>query len=240
MNGGRTWYQAIAVRLSCNSTASAPLFTLCEPRKCRNILDSPTALAIAQVELRFLKDGQQVENVFHVAALSPLAPADAQDIYSTVDAWVKQTLRPTQTNDTTYTEVVIQDVNPNGPRYVFAGDGQPGAITNSQAPDNVTIALKKNSALSGRHYRGRFYHIGLSVNWIANSRINPANLFTLVSTYEALRTGLAAKSFPMVVAYRDTSRPHPRPIIGGVQVTSITASDNIVDSQRRRLPGRGR
>ena len=199
------------------------------------------AVNIAQVEIRFTQDNQQVENVFHVAATTPLTSTEADAIFSVVDMWVRVTLRPTQNHTVIYREVEIADVNGVGaPRFVYPGDGLTGGDTNPPAPNNVTFSLKKNSGVSGRKFRGRFYHIGLSNDNLDGNTVGAVALTALVSTYNALMTDLNTASYPLVVAYRDYSGPPPHPIVGGIKVLSITAVDATVDSQRRRLPGRGR
>lgn len=194
----------------------------------------------AEVAIRFLKNGSQVENVIHVFAPAPLDYGQAGIINAVVQAWIVASLRPLQTNDTISTEIRVAGVNANDPAFVFPGDGFSGSISNSQSPDNVTLSIKKNTGRSGRSYRGRIYHIGININAITNSRVSPGYLTQLVQCYTDLVTNLQVVSHEMVVAHRDRTLPKPWPVTRVEPVLSMTVSDNIVDSQRRRLPGRGR
>lgn len=199
----------------------------------------PTTITAAQVAVRFLKNGSQVENVFHVFADLPLTQAVADSVHAVVDTWVTTTLRPLQTNDTIFTEIVIEGVNQGDNRFVYPGDNGTGSIANSQSPDNVTIAIKKNVAARGRGVSGRFFHIGINVNQINNSRVNAAYMNGLIAGYGTLATNLETEGNQLVVMkYNKTTHP-PTPV-SYAAVTSVSASDNIIDSQRRRLPGRGR
>lgn len=199
------------------------------------------AVNVAQVEVRFTQDGQQVENVFHVVAATPLPQSEADTIFNIVNDWARTTLRPHQANNVIYREVEIFDPNGAGqPRFVYAGTGQSGTQSGTPLPNEVTYALKKNTGISGRKFRGRFFHIGLTNTVVNSNTLVPAEVTALVTIYEALRTSLATASHPLVVAYRDYSVPNPHPIVGAAEVLSITAVDAIVDAQRRRGPGRGR
>lgn len=199
------------------------------------------AVSIAEVSIRFTQDAQQVENVFHVTAPSPLIQADADAIKGVVDTWVKVTLRPWQANTVVYRELEVRDVNVGGTaRFVYAGDGLVGTRTGTATPNSTTFSIKKNTALGGRKYRGRFYHIGLCQGDISQNTLSPTAVTALVSIYNALVTSLTTAGHPLLVAWRDYSVPKPHPIVGGIAVLTCTAVDATIDAQRRRLPGRGR
>jgi len=201
-----------------------------------------TPVNVAAVEMLFRQDEQQVENVFHVAAPHPLDSATADGIQTIVDAWITGTLRDQQASNVFYYGLRVKDVNAGGNVYDYAGDGLGGSHSGGPLANHVTIALKKNSGVSGRKFRGRFYHLGLTQTMLNVGSVNSLNnlaVFDLISTYEALRTALRTAGHDMVILYQDHSTHPPTPL-GGIEVISITATDNIIDSQRRRLPGRGR
>lgn len=192
--------------------------------------------------MTFLKNSQIVQNVFAVAATHPLTSADATAIKDTVEAWITSTLQAVQSTDVRYMSLTVRDPNPNGPRYDFAGDNTLGIDNSGPLPNEVTFALKKASALSGRKFRGRFYHIGVTAGMLSPSDKNiltATAVFALVSTYEALKTALATAGFPMQIIQRNYTTDPPS-LQSMVPVLSILATDSVVDSQRRRGPGRGR
>lgn len=105
-------------------------------------------------------------------------------------------------------------------------------------PNVITVAVKWVTALRGRSYRGRTYHIGLLETHILDNMITTAAQTLLQTYYVNLWGSVAILTAEMVVASR---------IQGGVErevglMTPIIGFqiDRVVDTQRRRLPGRGR
>lgn len=200
----------------------------------------PTGIPAAQVEVRFTVQGQKVENVFHVEATVPLTQTEAEDIADIVDNWVKGALRNNQSTQTVYRALVVRDVNDGGLVYERAGDNLANANSDVGLPNHVTFAVKKNTAKGGRHFRGRFFHIGLLKSQVSATDPNlltDAGVAAIVAVYEGLRAGLATGGHTLKLGQHLAGPP---PVLVGVEtVTSISAGDNIIDSQRRRLPGRG-
>lgn len=203
----------------------------------------PQLQNVAQVEIRFLLDNERVENVFHCLAPPPFNQVVADDIHDIVDNWITQTLRPNQSSNVIYQGMKIRDIVPTGPAFEYPGDNQAGTAAGNPLANEVTFCLKKVTALSGRKYRGRFYHIGLPDSFMlsasSRNRLSPTAVFALVSTYAALMTALAGAGYTLQVIQKDYTVIPPMAVTT-VPVISIVATDNIVDSQRRRGPGRGR
>lgn len=115
----------------------------------------------------------------------------------------------------------------------------PGAVPTEPAPNSVAMCATISTGRAGRGFRGRMYLSG-----IPNDRIVVNNL---IPTYvEEVNTALAQLVAPLgplgdndLVVYSTQLAGSPR--AGGVatRATSVSLRDNVVDSQRRRLPGRG-
>lgn len=194
----------------------------------------------AQVSVRFTWDNQQCENVFHVYTdpNTPLDQTTADGIHTVVNTWVKNTLQQHQTGNCLYREIAISDTGNSALEWTYSGDMTGGPTTQSM-PNNVTIAVKKNTGFAGRKFRGRFYHVGLDRSDVAGNYLGPSAAVAIQSIYASLMTSLATHGTPLAVAQRDHT-VHPAPVIGLTVVTSISLSDTAIDSQRRRLPGRGK
>jgi hypothetical protein len=108
-------------------------------------------------------------------------------------------------------------------------------------PNNVAIVMSLKTGLRGKSFRGRIYHVGLSDAVVTANAVTTVQRDALVAGYSLLTTFAGATGeaiFNLVVlSYYASSVLRPTPI--ATPVTSVT-SDGIVDSQRRRLPGRGR
>jgi len=123
---------------------------------------------------------------------------------------------------------VVYDVNPP----------EPGTHTSAQRlPGNVTMTVTFRTATRGRSSRGRNYVVGLTENQVAGDVVNGAVVAAYVAGYQDLLTDVTANGATHVVLSRYTGGG-PRPEGIGNPVISYT-SDGIVDSQRRRLTGRG-
>lgn len=113
-------------------------------------------------------------------------------------------------------------------------NGQEGS--SPQAPNNVTVAIKAQTGLAGRSFRGRSYWIGLSDNQIGGSFVAAGSLANIVAALNTLRSSVNGVSgHTMVVA---SKRSGGAPRVAGVttDITTWLAVDNAIDSQRRRLP----
>lgn len=114
-----------------------------------------------------------------------------------------------------------------------------GARLAAALPSSVAFCVKHSSALTGRSARGRSYLAGLCEDRVAQNVVEPAVITAALDTFNEIRTGAVALGFQFVIVSR---------VAGGVQrpvglryaVTNSTTYDNTVDSQRRRLTGRGR
>ena len=115
-----------------------------------------------------------------------------------------------------------------------------GTSVSPSLPNNVALVITKRTALRGRSFRGRIFHPGLTEAAVLGNQVPPASVTDLVGIWSTLLTidlPIALEDAVMAVVSR-FSEGQPR--VTGVTtfVTNLT-SDGTVDSQRRRLPGRG-
>jgi len=119
--------------------------------------------------------------------------------------------------------------------------GLPAAGTNggSAMPNNVAACISLKSTSRGRSARGRSYICGIpNEALIAPSEINTTYQAALEAAWSDALSAGADDGWTPVVASRFT---------GGVArttgvtfpIVTIAMFDNVLDSQRRRLPGRG-
>ena len=197
-------------------------------------------LDTVQAELILLVDGQRCENVFHFHTSTPFTVTDmdllATDLIAFWDAQFK-----TQYNSTVFlSEVKITDMSAQNAPSVTSGAGLPiaGTRTGVQLPNNCAVVFTKRTALRGRSYRGRVYFGPLGEPDVVNNAATPALVTGLLSRYETMKTRvIGARTWNMAVVSRFQNG---NPLAFGVatNVSGFT-SDGVIDSQRRRLPGRG-
>jgi hypothetical protein len=193
-----------------------------------------------KVETCFSWDSQAVENVYHVRVSGDINEALLDNLNSLFYTWWSQYPANLQANTLLVTRTIISDASQ---QYGVAKEYAPGVInagqvTNSPAlPNNVSVAVKWNTGLRGRSYRGRTYHLGLYEAAVTGNNVIPTTVAALISAYTALMTTLDAQGYELVVASRFQGN---LPRVTGVATPALTVTcDSTIDSQRRRLPGRG-
>lgn len=199
-------------------------------------------LSAATVELVFEQEGQVVENVFGVAVTVPLTVTEADAIRAAVASWHGTSLKAVQATNVFLRAIRVKDVNPGGPAFEYAEAGTAGTRAGVPLPNGSTFSVKKNTGLSGRENRGRFFHVGLTVDQLDASDTNMLQnvaVVAIVTAYNNLITALNTATYPMVIIQYDRTTHPPTPV-RAIEVLTCSAADSVVDSQRRRLPRRGR
>lgn len=120
-----------------------------------------------------------------------------------------------------------------------------GGVSGNAAPNNVTYTISFKTGLTGRSFRGRNYVPGLAAGSFTENTIASGTRTAILAFYSALMAMASENGSPWVVVSRYSgvdSDGKPIPRVAGVttNVASVTTFDNTADSQRRRLPGRGR
>lgn len=194
----------------------------------------------ARCELRFTQDAQLMANVIHVESPNPLQVDDLQIIGTTIVEWY-DSFRTVVCNQVTLREIDIRDLSTQSGIGIIWNTGLPlaGTVASPALPNNVTVAIKWGTGLTGRSFRGRTYHIGLTEGQVVNSEVDSAFAAPILSGYNALPALLTTNGYSMVVVSKFSNNA---PRVTGVTTPILNAAyaDTVIDSQRRRLPGRGR
>jgi len=192
-----------------------------------------------RVEPVYLYDGQICTNITHYKYE---VPVDAAELALFAAAWINEwvtNIKVAQPTNVTLTAVKVTDLSSEfAPGVEFVGAlPQNGSLTGVGLPNNVTVAVRLLTALRGRSYRGRSFHIGVRNTDTLLNQITATFANLLLTGYNAQRQISTTQSYQQVVVSRYE---------GGVlraegvatPVTSVQV-DRTIDSQRRRLPGRG-
>jgi len=94
------------------------------------------------------------------------------------------------------------------------------------------LCVSLRTGLAGRRFRGRKFFSGIPKANVADNTIDSALCDDIVNGVGTMMSALNANATPLSVVS-----------FVGLTVTAVTAAlctDNFVDSQRRRLTGRGR
>lgn len=181
-----------------------------------------------------LPNGQDAVNVLGFARVGGfLTPGPLADLGAELlDIWTNATFRNPVSNAIRFNKIVLRSLNaaPPAPLEVTVPGTVMGVTSSPNLPSNATLAIKLLTEFGGRSFRGRAFHVGLCESQVTADQVGAA-LSDILGAWDSFRTG----SYPDTtsiwsVISRKLSTPTP--------ISSVT-SDGIVDSQRRRLFGRG-
>lgn len=195
---------------------------------------------LAKLELFYLLQGEQCENVIHVTKGSAWGSTDLSTLVSTAITWAGTTAaKQVRTSASSFVGAKASDLSAAGGPIVsgvasIAGTAGPNAL-----PNNCTVAIKLNTGLGGRSNHGRYFHIGLERDMVSNNRIVSPYDTNIPAALSALITAIEAISDWLVVVASFVTAGAPRPTAVANQVTGLSM-DLVVDSQRRRLPEHNR
>ena len=197
----------------------------------------------AQVDMVVLFAGQRCQNVFHYTKASPWAISHMEELAEGMIDWWVANIKPSVSVDLSLIQVDVTDMSEQNAPGISWGTGLPQAGitgTGTTLPNSISCVFTKRTALRGRSYRGRIYHMGLTEAQVTGNSVVTLTVSQLIGHYEAalsIPLTVAVDEANMVVVSKYTNNA-PRATGVATLVTNIT-SDGIVDSQRRRLPGRG-
>lgn len=200
-----------------------------------------------QVRLQATLNGQQVENVFHVKTTSAPDLTDLEAIRDVVNDWALGPYTARLSNQLSWVQLIVTDLTVEGGAQIvkdMTGEGG-GDIAEPVKTNQDTIAIKLNTAKSGRSFRGRFYYLAIpSTFYSGPNDFTSAFGAATISMAQALIDNLATAGYALGVLSRFhgvDANHKPIPRVEGLitEVISASLTDLIVDSQRRRLPGRG-
>lgn len=200
---------------------------------------------VALVELIFSLHGSVVENtLFFEAGATPDA-SQMLDLGTAVGTWWADEVAPFLSQEITLTRVDVsgqESLSSPGvsiPRI----PADAGSVADNALPANCALCISFRTSLGGRSFRGRNYVAGVTEGNSGGSSIATANANGILSAYNALQSFVSAnvlsESWQWVVVSK-FSGGLPRASGVTTPITSAILVDYVVDSQRRRLPGRGR
>lgn len=196
------------------------------------------ANGVARVEMVMRQDGQIVENVWYCGG--------ADDTIITLNTigdlmmvqW-RQFVMPhvSELVDLLFTRTTYLGVANGNTVESPAPPDSNGQETSPALPNHVTACVKLVTGLGGRSRRGRKYHIGLCESQVTMNNLVPAFKSTLENAYQEWVYDAIAGPHPIVICSFIVNGV-PRPF---AQVTPVINAllDPVIDSMRRRLPGRG-
>lgn len=192
-----------------------------------------------ELTARYLYDGQQVENVFHVRSSTVAGITEMTAAAAAYKSWWTDHGKPISPTTLALQSILVKTLStPIDPGIEYTtGLPEAGTSSGAQLPNNATLAVKWITAFRGRSYRGRTYHLGLMETQVVGNTVDPGALGIIKAVYQGLLDGLTAAGIPLVVGSKIGAKVER--FVGLSTPVVALQIDPIVDSQRRRLPGRG-
>lgn len=194
---------------------------------------------MVQAEIRMQFDSQRIENTSYWHAESALEASDLTDLANDLIAWWIANFAGLVADGVQLREVTATDLSTStSPSVTVAADATFGSGGTNPLPSNVALCVSFRTSSRGRSFRGRNYISGIDRNnLIGPNEFNSGYLTDVVTAYNALVDASSAG-----MTWGVFSRFHNKVArTAGVfsPILTVLCVDNLVDSMRRRLPGRG-
>lgn len=202
----------------------------------------------ALVEVRMSLDSQDVENTLWFESGSAPDASDLSVLAGLIEGWWQDFYAPLVTSTLTLREVVATSMDSaTGPQVtVTPATGGVGFLEGSPLPNNVSLTVSFRTVNRGRSFRGRNYVVGMTEEQVDSNTATVTTINAWQDAYEAVGAAVSGSGWTWGVASRFSgvagTPPLPVPRDPGIitPITAVVIVDATVDSQRRRLPGRGR
>ena len=192
-----------------------------------------------KVSIEFVWAGQAVVLTAHFRKAG-FNVADMGALADVVQGWWVGSARANMSNTIAISKVGVQDLREADAPYVELPieTDQAGSVAQASVPNNVALCVSLSGGYSGRSRRGRSYFPAIPVSGLADSNnVTSSVRNNIVGVIAYLGTLALAEGWQHVVASRFTGGA-PRTVGITTPITSYFAG-TILDSQRRRLAGRG-
>lgn len=201
---------------------------------------APNNPRVAKAVLSFVSDTRVFQNILHFSAGAPWTAAELEQLAVDIVAWWNLSYRARMSNEVSLNLVQTRRLDPALPLGIDHPVIPPiaGALANASVPSNVTQTMSWRTGLAGRRYRGRIYVPG-----IVQADITNVDTASSVLTNALLAAGVqlitgAITHGALTIFHAPDVTPTPYDNLFNDVITVVV--DSILDSQRHRLPGRGR
>jgi len=194
---------------------------------------------LMRLEAHFLFQDEHCMNTYWIKSnINETSPTEEQLIAGSFVNWWTTDIRPLSSAQVTLYEVVVKELRPDGIAILYTEDlPVSGEKTEEALPNNVALAVHWGTGLVGRSRHGRTFHMGLCIDQVTNNHCDVAT--DIQTAYDALRTTFDNITLNVefsVVSFVSANNWRQQPLVTPI---SGVAVESTLDSQRRRLPGRG-
>lgn len=196
---------------------------------------------VGQFNVRATFQTNQIENVLHFAndveTITPSILVAGATVL--LNSWASNMVDLLH-EDYLFREVYAVDLTTSTSETATAllTPPQAGLVGGAAAPGNAALVITHRTTLRGRSFRGRTYIGGLAGTNIDGNIIDSTAANDILEAFNAVVDDMLAEGWSFVVCSRISGGVERTTGISTVVATSLLRDFNI-DSQRRRLNGRG-
>jgi len=194
----------------------------------------PNNPQVARVALQVIRDSRHFVNTFHISRTdnASLSVGDLANINAVFADWWLNSYRHACKSVIVGESVTATKLDPALPIQDTLALAAPGDYASANPlPADVSAAVSWRTGLAGRKYRGRFFDYGVPSDAAnTNDTMTGGYITNLTTVGNYLLTHLATAGLKAVIFHR-----------GDNTATAITGLvvDQLIDSMRNRLAGRG-
>jgi hypothetical protein len=197
---------------------------------------------VALAELIYIWEDQIVENTLYFAKDGGWGGSDLSVLADQLLDWWNSNAKSFTNVNAALQEIKITDLSSDtAPTFsLTAGLPIAGDATGDPLPNNCSLTISFRTAGRGRSSRGRNYIVGLSESATSGNVVDPTVIADIKNAYEVINSTVQDLLPAHHVVVSRVHNKVPRTEGLAQEITSYQVVDPFVDSQRRRLPGRGR
>jgi len=199
----------------------------------------PPADGVTRAVLDFTYGGQKCANVMHFVTADGVDAPSPAELGSRLAGWWFLKWQGVVPTTLSMDKVILTDLSADAAPSIEYTTGLPAVGTNAgaQMPNNVTLCISLRTALRGRSYRGRIYHLGLREDIVTGNTVSAATAADHLDRYDDLMNLTSGSGEPAhkicVLSYWANGTLRSTPVATIVTSMSVNAQ---VDTMRRRMP----
>jgi hypothetical protein len=183
---------------------------------------------------------QEVVNTFYGKYPGAYTQANLDALASGVDVWVGEDWLPLQGAQYSYVDTTVRGLSSSIDLISVNNDHAGAGTAGSDCVSNdVSLSVKRASAFTGRGARGRVYMPPLAAGNMSDANhVSDAFVTAVETALNAFADILTGETVVEVILHRVAAGV---PLAEAVAFTVVQyiVVDKVIDSMRRRLPGRG-
>lgn len=193
------------------------------------------------LEYRQVLFGQKIENTQYFRMDGGFSVMEMTGLMNDMLLWWTTDLAPWLSSDISLREMVCTDLSTQTGISLSQAAPTPnpdGGVGFGSLPGNCAICVSFRTNFRGRSYRGRNFVAGLPETEVTGNTVATATVNGIQAAYGNLPTSISSFPWEHTVVSRYLNGA-PRVAGASTPITSYVIVDPFVDSQRRRLTGRG-